>query len=84
MKRERRITHKDQILERLKKGGVLTSMDGMRMGIVRMTNRINELIKEGYPIKSRWVKSDHAYKEYYIEKSKERRVSKNHIQEELS
>jgi hypothetical protein len=51
------MTQKQKILKELKSGKELTSMDGFRMGIVRMTNRINELRESGAPIKDEWKTS---------------------------
>ena len=61
---------KDRILSILKEGVELTSLDGLKIGIIRITNRIGELRELGYPIKDRWVTSENGsrYKSYYIDK----------------
>ena len=64
------MTHKAQILHALKQGFEITSMDGLRLGIVRITNRINELRHKGVPIKDRWERTPDGarYKVYWLDK----------------
>ncbi len=64
----KKISQKKKILNHLKAGEPMTSYGGFRMGIVRLTNRIGELIAEGYPIRSRWATSLEGarYKVYYM------------------
>lgn len=52
----------------LKQGEQLTSMDGFRMGIVRLTNRINELRHSGVNIQDTWETSEDGarYKVYHL------------------
>ena len=59
------------ILKILKSGKKLTSMDGMTIGIVRLTNRINELRGPdggGHDIQDKWMvsKAGKRYKAYYM------------------
>ena len=62
------MTQQQKIMSILKEGVELSSMDGFRLGIVRITNRINELRAKGVPIKDRWEvsKNKARYKVYYL------------------
>jgi len=63
------MTQQETIINILKSGVELTSLDGLKIGIIRVTNRINELRELGYKIKDRWLVSDNGarYKSYYID-----------------
>ena len=63
------MTQKDKILNVLNSGASLTSMDGFKMGIVRLTNRVNELRASGTPIKDKWSVSGKGkkFKTYYLD-----------------
>ena len=73
MKKE---SDKKRVLRILQEGKTLTSMDGLMMNIVRITNSINELRHDGYSIQDKWrvSKSRKRYKIYfmsvYFDKSK--------------
>ena len=58
-----------QILNILKSGKKLTSMDGFMMGIVRLTNRVNELRHSGHKIQDKWMTSKQGkrYKVYFMD-----------------
>jgi len=62
------MTQKQQIMSILKAGVTLTSLDGLKIGIVRITNRVNELRAAGINIKDRWEtnKKGNRYKVYYL------------------
>jgi hypothetical protein len=60
-----------RILKILKSGKKVTSMDGFMMGIVRLTNRVNELRSPeggGHQIQDKWIKSKSGrrYKIYFM------------------
>ena len=60
-----------RILKILKSGKKLTSMDGFMMGIVRLTNRVNELRSPaggGHQIQDKWMvsKTGKRYKVYFM------------------
>ncbi len=64
-------SQRKRILKLLKRGKKLTSNDGFMMGIVRLTNRVNELRSpEGgnYDIQDKWMKSKSGkrYKIYFM------------------
>ena len=61
-------SQRKQILKVLKSGKKLTSIDGFMMGIVRLTNRVNELRQAGHEIKDKWMKSKAGkrYKVYFM------------------
>jgi hypothetical protein len=62
------MTQKQQIMKVLKAGVELTSLDGLKLGIVRVTNRVNELRASGVPIRDRWEvsKQNARYKVYFL------------------
>ena len=62
------MSQKEKIMSILKTGVELTSLDGLKIGVIRVGNRINELIHSGVPIKSRWLVSSSGarFKSYYI------------------
>lgn len=67
-----RETQRAVIKEALLKGIKISSMWGFRQGIVRLTNRVNELKKSGLKIKSKWKYPNPEnkvgrYKEYFME-----------------
>ena len=56
-----------KLLRLLNAGCTVTSALGNSIGIVQTTNRLNELIADGYDIKSRWTtKNKKRYKEYWL------------------
>lgn len=61
-------TQKKVILNALMSGRHLTSRSGFLMGIIRLTNRVNELRKSGVAISDEWIKSDNGkrYKSYFM------------------
>ena len=61
-------TQKQVILALLKNGIRVTSIMGSTLfGIVQTTNRCNELIEDGYPVKIDWVcKNGKYFNEYYF------------------
>ena len=63
------MTQKQNIMAVLKEGVELTSLDGLKLGIIRLTNRVNELRASGVNIKDRWEvsKNKARYKVYYLE-----------------
>jgi len=63
------MTQKQKIMAVLKAGVELTSLDGLKLGIIRLTNRVNELRAKGVNIKDRWEvsKNKARYKVYYLE-----------------
>ncbi len=62
------MTQQQQIMSILKEGVELTSLDGLKIGIIRITNRINELRAAGINIKDRWEvsKNKRRFKVYYL------------------
>jgi len=66
-----KLTQQQIILKALYNGTKVSSMWGFRHGIVRLTNRVNELIKKGYPITPEELKTKKGvrYKIYYIDKA---------------
>ena len=61
------MTQKQKIMSVLKEGVELTSLDGLKLGIIRITNRVNELRASGIPILDRWeVNNKKRYKVYYL------------------
>ncbi len=62
------MTQQQQIMKVLKAGVELTSLDGLKLGIVRITNRVNELRASGVPILDRWEvsKNKRRFKVYYL------------------
>ena len=61
-------SHKKTILKILKRGKKLTSVDGFMLGIVRLTNRIGDLRRDGHDIQDKWMtsKAGKRYKIYYM------------------
>jgi len=60
------MTQAEKIKSRLLLGHELTSMDGFKMGIIRLTGRIHEL-RRGLDIKERWEGSGKGkYKVFYL------------------
>lgn len=55
MRTKRKRSHKKQILDYLQDGGRVSAMDAMSwFGCTRLAARIEELRREGWPIKSVW------------------------------
>ena len=97
-KRERRkkarprMSDKAKILEYLKAGHTVTGLDGLKLfGTLALRNRIGELRKEGYNIKSEMVSGangKHYSKYWLVEDPKPTElesavIHSNHCQEEL-
>lgn len=62
-------SQKRTILEAMCKGHVMTSMSGFRLGIVRLTNRCNEMIENGVPIQKKELKIDNVrFMTYFLTK----------------
>ena len=63
------MTQKQKIMMALKAGYEITSLGGLKLGIIRITNRVNELRASGVNIKDRWEvsKNKARYKVYYLE-----------------
>lgn len=55
------------ILRAMQRGTKVSSMWGMKRGIIRLTNRIGDLIKSGYAIESHFIKRNgKRYKIYQL------------------
>jgi len=64
-----RNSQKQRVMQVLNRNETLTSMQGFEMGIVRVTNVINELRHSGINIKDRWETSQSGarYKVYWLD-----------------
>ena len=61
-------SHKQILLRLFKRGEVMTSIKGYTLGIVQTTNRINELIRDGYDIEHKRMvsKKGKRYNAYFM------------------
>lgn len=56
---------KDAILDHLKSGRSITGLEALRLyGSIRLAARIEEFIKQGFPIKDEWFKDKFSGKRY--------------------
>ena len=72
MEEKSKKNQRERVLEYLNKGGILTDYNGGTIGVGVVRSRVSELIKEGYPIKKGWKKTQNQYgtstvRTYYIE-----------------
>lgn len=50
-------SQKEQIKDALLRGEVITPMDALRkFGTMKLTTRVSELIRDGFPVVKKWVK----------------------------
>lgn len=58
------MNQKERVLRHLQDHGSITQLEAMQdYGIMRLTNRVGELMQAGYPIKSELVKGSNRYGE---------------------
>lgn len=72
MEEKNKKNQRERVLDYLNKGGILTDYNGVQIGVGAVRSRVSELIKEGYPIKKGWKKTQNRYgtstiRTYYIE-----------------
>lgn len=72
MEEKSKKNQRERVLDYLNKGGILTDYSGGTIGVGAVRSRVSELIKEGYPIKKGWKKTQNQYgtstvRTYYIE-----------------
>lgn len=72
MEEKNKKNQRERVLDYLNKGGILTDYSGETIGVGAVRSRVSELIKEGYPIKKGWKKTQNQYgtstvRTYYIE-----------------
>lgn len=72
MEEKNKKNQRERVLDYLNKGGILTDYNGGTIGVGAVRSRVSELIKEGYPIKKGWKKTQNQYgtstvRTYYIE-----------------
>lgn len=72
MEEKSKKNQRERVLDYLNKGEILTDYNGGTIGVGAVRSRVSELIKEGYPIKKGWKKTQNQYgtstvRTYYIE-----------------
>lgn len=72
MEEKNKKNQRERVLDYLNKGGILTDYNGGTIGVGAVRSRVSELIKEGYPIKKGWKKTQNQYgtstvRTYYME-----------------
>jgi len=65
------MSQRKRILDHLKRKGSVTSLDGLKCfnpAIIRVTNRVNELIAAGHPIEKERITTDDSHYTKYTYK----------------